>query len=68
MIPPPQATKSKTKSLSKTIARSALFQAVLAQMIAFYIQLFGKTCRWQVELPAESRALLEKNPNVIGCF
>ena len=68
MISPPQETKSKTKSLGKTIARSALFQAVLARLVAFYIQLFGKTCRWQVELPAESRALLEKNPNVIGCF
>ncbi len=70
MTPPQQATrkKSQIKSLGKTIARSDFFQAVLTRLIAFYLQFFGKTCHWQVELPAESRELLEKNPNMIVCF
>ena len=64
----PRQQKKNLKSWGKMIARSALFQDVLARLIAFYMQFFGKTCRWQVELPTESRALLEKNPNVIACF
>lgn len=68
MTPRQQKKKSPLKSWGKMIARSALFQDLLARLMAFYIQFFGKTCRWQVELPAESRALLEKNPNIIGCF
>ncbi|WP_343560335.1 lysophospholipid acyltransferase family protein [Kiloniella sp. b19] len=60
--------KLKPKSLGKRIARSAFFQSLLANLIAFYIWFFGKTCKWQVELPEESRTILESNPNVIGCF
>ena len=71
MTPPEkQAAKKKsfTKSLGKAIARSTVFQGLLTRLIVFYIYFFGRTCRWQVELPPESRELLTKNPNVIACF